>query len=248
MFRGARCHRGDEGVLVTRYRSRKQVIDRPHFPGLQRGHLALLFGALVIGAWAVAAGAEEVVTPPPLGEEAAREVPAAGGAGLRRGPTSLRDIFGDDLDGSAVLTHPEEEGFFSARLPSFLAPDSVRLRSAAGAAPAGAGRSAGYSLGENLRASFNYNHARAFPMASSQALREHRFLDFSTGRDRDVLGLSMAWSWQNSTLGFGYRLESSRGGDFGEGRTLSSVVAGKGVDHALTVGITRRWGGADADE
>jgi len=224
------------------------VIDRPHFPGLKCVHVALLFAALVIGGWAVAAGAEEVVTPPSLGEEAGRVVPApARGPGLRRGPTSLRDIFGDDLDGSAVLMRPEE-GFFSARLPAFLAPDSVRLRSAAGAAPAGARRSAGYSLGENLRASLNYNHARAFPMASSQALREHRFLDFSTGRDRDVLGLSMAWSWQNSTLGFGYRLESSRGGDFGEGRTLSSVVAGKGVDHALTVGITRRWGGADADE
>ena len=224
------------------------MIDRPHFPGLRRGHVALLFGILVMGAWALAAGAEEVVTPPPLGEEAAREVPAAPrGAGLRRGPTSLRDIFGDDLDGSAVLTRPQE-GLFSARIPAFLAPDSTRLRSTAGAANAAAGGSAGYSLGENLRASLNYGHARAFPMASSQALREHRFLEFSTGRDRDVLGLSMAWSWRNSTLGLGYRLDSSRGDGLGEGRTLSSVVAGKGVDHALTVGITRRWGGADADE
>jgi hypothetical protein len=159
----------------------------------------------------------------------------------------LREIFGDDIDEIAVL-HQPRGAVFSSQLPAFLAPESVLLRTAPDAGAAAGAGSSGYSLGENLRASLIYSHAYAFPLASSQALREHRYLDLSTERDRDVLGLKMAWSWQDSTLAFGYRLESSRVGALGEGRTLSSLVAGEGVDHALTIGITRRWGGAAPDE
>jgi len=176
---------------------------------------------------------------PPLPEVGRlREAPA------QRWPTSLREIFGDDLDEISVL-HQPRRGVFSTELPAYLAPDTVLFNGAprsAGERPGPSGPS-GYSLGENLRASLIYSHARAFPLASSEALRKERYLDLSTDRDRDVLGLKMAWSWQDSTLAFGYRLESSRG-VLGEGRTLNSLVAGEGVDHTLTIGITRRWGGA----
>lgn len=97
-----------------------------------------------------------------------------------------------------------------------------------------------YSLSDNWTAQLSYQHAVLAKTLSAEELRTRKMPDFSTDRDRDVLGLQMDWRLASSSkVGFGYRFQSSRGAP---GSGISGI--GERFMHAFTLGFTREWGGA----
>jgi hypothetical protein len=96
-----------------------------------------------------------------------------------------------------------------------------------------------FSLSDNWTAQLSYQHAVLATTMSTEELRK-KLADFSTERDRDVLGLQMDWKVASSSkVGFGYRFESSRGAP---GSGISGI--GESFMHAFTLGFTKEWGGA----
>jgi hypothetical protein len=97
-----------------------------------------------------------------------------------------------------------------------------------------------YSLSETWTAQLSYQHAVLAKTLSAEELRTKKLTDFSTDRDRDVLGLQMDWRMAaSSKVGLGYRFQSSRGAP---GSGISGI--GDSFMHAFTLGFTREWGGA----
>jgi hypothetical protein len=96
-----------------------------------------------------------------------------------------------------------------------------------------------FSLSDNWTAQLSYQHAVLATTMSTEELRR-KLADFSTERDRDVLGLQMDWRVASSSkVGFGYRFQSSRGAP---GSGISGI--GESFMHAFTLGFTKEWGGA----
>jgi hypothetical protein len=105
-----------------------------------------------------------------------------------------------------------------------------------------------YRLADSLTAGVSYRHTLLFATLPNETLRQYQFDDFGTDRDRDVLKLDMSWDLSFTQLDLGYRLESSRA-DPGQDRTgryslLGVIPESDHALHSLTVGVTRRWGGA----
>jgi hypothetical protein len=95
-----------------------------------------------------------------------------------------------------------------------------------------------FSLSDNWTAQLSYQHAVLATTMSTEELRR-KLVDFSTDRDRDVLGLQMDWRVAGSSkVGFGYRFQSSRGAP---GSGISGI--GESFMHAFTLGFTKEWGG-----
>ena len=100
-----------------------------------------------------------------------------------------------------------------------------------------------YSVSETMTAALSYAHTFLFERASNDELRLHRFGAFSTARERDVVALGMKWDWGNSTVGFGYQLESTRP-DPNESPAIGGFIPrSEKVEHAFTLGLSRSWGG-----
>jgi hypothetical protein len=103
-----------------------------------------------------------------------------------------------------------------------------------------------YLLAPWLKADLKYKHAFVFESGPSGAIREKATSGFSVDGDRDILDFTMSWERALSSLNLGYRLESTRPGsgavpeDTPPGWFPGSAAA----LHGLTVGVTRRWGGA----
>ncbi len=118
-------------------------------------------------------------------------------------------------------------------------------------APVGTKRAVSYSLTDGVSAGVSYSRARLFENASSAEARTRasRFGGLSTGRNRDVLDLGMDWGiGDNSSVGIAYQLNSTRPGKSPgsqSGATSSILPGSEGVDHAVTFGVRRSWGGED---
>jgi hypothetical protein len=136
-----------------------------------------------------------------------------------------------DIDPPVVLSarSPEEPHLWTRPLPWPPEP-----RQASDKKPAT------YSLSDNWTAQLSYQHAVLAPTLSNNELRTKKLTDFSTERERDVLGLHMDWRLAGSTIGLGYRFQSTRGEP---GSGISSI--GERFMHAFTLGFTREWGGAE---
>lgn len=102
-------------------------------------------------------------------------------------------------------------------------------------------RGATYLLSENWTAQLSYHHAVLAQTLSNSELRTKKLTEFSTDRERDVLGLQMDWRLAGSTVGVGYRFQSMRGEP---GSGISGI--GERFMHAFTLGFTKEWGGAQS--
>lgn len=101
-----------------------------------------------------------------------------------------------------------------------------------------------YSLSNNWTAQLSYHHSVLAQTLSNAELRTKNLTDFSTDRERDVLGLHMDWRVAgSSTIGLGYRFQSMRGEP---GSGISGI--GDRFMHAFTLGFTKEWGAADPSE
>jgi hypothetical protein len=100
-------------------------------------------------------------------------------------------------------------------------------------------RPATYSLSDNWTAQLSYQHSVIAQTLSNSELRTKKLTEFSTDRERDVLGLQMDWRLAGSTVGLGYRFQSMRGEP---GSGISGI--GERFMHSFTLGFTREWGAA----
>ena len=118
---------------------------------------------------------------------------------------------------------------------------------ATAAAPSSA--AAGISLSDDVTAVVRYKRARAFATSSGDELRLGNHGGLANTSDRDVLGLGMNWGvGERSSVGVGYQLHSTRpdsSGPGGNGESSSILPGSDRVDHAVTFGVSRSWGGAD---
>lgn len=105
------------------------------------------------------------------------------------------------------------------------------------------GKPATYSLSDNWTAQLSYQHSVLAQTLSNDELRVKKLTDFSTDRERDVLGLQMDWKLAGSTIGLGYRFQSTRGAP---GSGISGI--GERFMHAFTLGFTKEWGAAKPEE
>jgi len=101
-----------------------------------------------------------------------------------------------------------------------------------------------YSISESMTAAMSYHHAFLYDTASNDELRADKFSNFSTARERDVIGLGMDWRLGDNIFGFGYQLQSTRP-DAMHPSTLSIFPGSAALTHAFTLGLTRHWGAAN---
>jgi hypothetical protein len=102
-----------------------------------------------------------------------------------------------------------------------------------------------YDLSRALSATIGYYHELLFPTAAGKDLRMRRFSLFTSQPERDVLDMHLFWRLPWSELNFGYQLQSDRAALAAQSYSLHRFVADTGFDYALTLGITRRFGGSD---
>jgi hypothetical protein len=106
-----------------------------------------------------------------------------------------------------------------------------------------------YSVSDGVTAGVSYSHTRLPETASNEELRKYRLGGFSTAPERDVLDLGMSWDiGESSSVGVGYQLQSIRPDTAGRAageETRSILPQSEGLDHAVTFGVRRSWGGDD---
>ncbi len=123
------------------------------------------------------------------------------------------------------------------------------LRSSEAELAASAPAAAGIALSDDVTAVLGYKRARIFDTSSGDELRLGNHGGLANTSDRDVLGLGMNWGvGERSTVGVGYQLHSTRpesSGSGGSGQASSILPGSDRVDHAVTFGVSRSWGGAD---
>ncbi len=108
---------------------------------------------------------------------------------------------------------------------------------------------ASYRVSDGLEAGAGYSLTRASDTANNDELQEH-LLDVSTTAPAyDVLNLGLNWNVSDrSAIGIGYQLQSRRPRTYPEvgGVEPSSLVPqSEAIDHAVTFGVRRSWGGAE---
>lgn len=89
----------------------------------------------------------------------------------------------------------------------------------------------------------DYRHAVLRDLSSAD-LRNDPSTGFSRQLDNDVLALGMSWHMAGSRVGLAYQLQSARG-SLGTGLTRF-LPGSEAATHALTLGVTREFGGGVA--
>lgn len=105
-----------------------------------------------------------------------------------------------------------------------------------------------YALSRNWTAAIAYHHELLFPTAANKDLRTRRFSLFSADQNRDVLDLHLSWRVSHlSELDFGYQMQSNRASlaAAADSYSVRRFVSEADLYHAVTIGITRHFGGSD---
>jgi hypothetical protein len=104
-----------------------------------------------------------------------------------------------------------------------------------------------YALSRRWTAGIAYHHELLSPTAASKDLRHRQFSLFASSPDRDVVDMHLSWRLFRNELDVGYQLQSNRAPltAAAQSYSLRRLVDDADLNHAVTIGITRRFGSHD---
>lgn len=118
------------------------------------------------------------------------------------------------------------------------------LGTAAESARASLTQPGSYALSQSWTADLAYHRELLYPTAAGKDVRNRQFSLFAADQDRDVLDMHLLWRLSWSELNFGYQVQSNRTpltAAAAQNYSVRRLVSNADLDHALTIGITRRF-------